>query len=209
MIKDYADLDVLKEVNHKISTINKTRENRINMSMRLKGYSDKWSLAFFFLNIEAVIFVTLSLAGKDICKAFNNETFGVISGIFSLYVILLQYYINDLNYKERSLKAHYHQLELEDLILNLKTIIMIHNKDKKINGKGSNEEVQIEKYNIIMNKYQTILKNNENHDSIDNDRRESKPRNIHDFTVDNIILKINMFFIIPGALIMILRFILL
>lgn len=129
---------------------------------------------FFLLNIEAVIFVLLSLGGKEIHPVFGKSIFSLISGIFSIYVILVQYYINELNYNERALKVHYHQLDLEDLILKLKELILIHN----VKGKTNDEQDLIKSFNIIMFEYQSILKNNENHDSVDNEKSNFNQMNI-------------------------------
>ncbi|MEH6888412.1 SLATT domain-containing protein [Bacillus sp. JJ864] len=233
MKKSYREITILSEIEKKINTLNKTRNNRIEMSIRLKGYSDKWKLIFFFLNIEAVIFVLLSLGGKEIHPLFGKSIFSLMSGVFSIYVILVQYYINELNYNERALKVHYHQLDLEDLILKLKGLILNHN----VKGNTNDEQALIDSFNIIMFEYQSTLKNNENHDPVDNEKskfnqiniklQEKKvkdlegkdesedlndaPQNeldlkeVKDFTVDNIILNLNKFFVfIPIVLVMVL-----
>lgn len=191
--KDYQDLDLKKESNKKINSLNKTRNNRIELSKRLNGYSNKWKFIFFFLNIEAVIFVLLSLGGKPLNEFLGKGTFALISGSFSVYVILLQYYINELNYKERALKAHYHQLEIEDQILKLKQIIL------ECNKLDTNNFLEQEKnFLTVMDSYQLILKNNENHESIDNLKRLSRDeKNIKviDYTTDNILLVFNKIFI--------------
>lgn len=198
MKKDYLDISLLSEINKKINTINKTRNNRIHLSQRLKLYNDKWRVVFFILNIEAVFFVVLSLVGGEFTENEPSSMFRIISSFFSIYVILAQYYVSQLNYSERSLKSHYHQLELEDLILSLKSLIL------EIRDDMYNREFK-EKYNNVMIAYQRLLKNNENHDPIDNDKRErtekiendSESRNsnsaiIRDFSPDNIILTSNI-----------------
>ncbi|HFK1452605.1 TPA: SLATT domain-containing protein [Bacillus pacificus] len=233
MKKSYREITILSEIEKKINTLNKTRNNRIEMSIRLKGYSDKWKLIFFFLNIEAVIFVLLSLGGKEIHPLFGKSIFSLMSGVFSIYVILVQYYINELNYNERALKVHYHQLDLEDLILKLKGLILNHN----VKGNTNDEQALIDSFNIIMFEYQSTLKNNENHDPVDNEKskfnqiniklQEKKVKDLEgkdesedlndatqneldlkevkDFTVDNIILNLNKFFVfIPIVLVMVL-----
>ncbi|MGE6402246.1 SLATT domain-containing protein [Bacillus cereus] len=233
MRKSYREITILSEIEKKINTLNKTRNNRIEMSIRLKGYSDKWKLVFFFLNIEAVIFVLLSLGGKEIHPLFGESIFSLMSGVFSIYVILVQYYINELNYNERALKVHYHQLDIEDLILKLKGLILNHN----IKGNTNDEQALIKSFNIIMFEYQSTLKNNENHDPVDNEKSEfnriniklqekkvkdlegnsesedlngalpngSDLKEVKDFTVDNIILNLNKFFVfIPIVLVVIL-----
>ncbi|PEJ38193.1 MULTISPECIES: SLATT domain-containing protein [Bacillus cereus group] len=230
MRKSYREITILSEIEKKINTLNKTRNNRIEMSIRLKGYSDKWKLIFFFLNIEAVIFVLLSLGGKEIHPLFGKSIFSLMSGVFSIYVILVQYYINELNYNERALKVHYHQLDLEDLILKLKGLILNHN----VKGNTNDEQALIKSFNIIMFEYQSTLKNNENHDPVDNERSKFNQINIKlqenklkelegndenedlndgiqneldlkevkDYTVDNIILNLNKFFVfIPIVLV--------
>jgi ABC-type multidrug transport system fused ATPase/permease subunit len=202
MEKDYSNIDPISEINKKINTLNKTRNNRIEMSKRLKKYSDKWKFIFFFLNIEAVFLILLSLAGKELVPFnINPSYFSVFSGIFSIYVILLQYYVNELNYNERFLKIHYHQLEIEDLILRLKKLILLKNSnDDKIE-----EKELIENFMSIMFEYQTILKNNENHDPVDNNKTKIEnstfnnipiKNKVWDFTVDNILLNINMVLIV-------------
>lgn len=178
---EYSDLKLETEIAKKIGTFNKTRENRINMSKRLKLYSDTWKIIFFLLNIEAIIFVVLSLSPIKVSN--------ILTGIFSIYVILLQYYINELNYSERSLKIHYHQLDIEDLILKLKSLMM------KINKEGIEGCICLKEFQTIMTEYQMLLKNNENHDSIDNNKRKLESSDIdiklRDLTVDKLIIYFN------------------
>lgn len=210
--KDYQNINIKEEIGKKINTFNITRNNRINMSLRLKKYSDKWKLIFFFLNFEAVIFVAISLTGESILNENNLSVFSVVAGIFSIYVILIQYYINELNYNERALKVHYHQLDIEDLILKLKKIIM--NVNIKEDTQIGNEAKLIEDFDVIMYEYQTILKNNENHDPIDNKKRllseivdnNQLLKNNRDFSMDNIILHINIIIALVMPLIIVLIF---
>ncbi|COE62768.1 MULTISPECIES: SLATT domain-containing protein [Bacillus cereus group] len=212
-MSDYVEIDILSETKKKINTFNKTRNNRINMSLRLKGYSEKWKLIFFFLNFEAVMCVAISLAGEKILPKGIEDVFTIVSGVFSIYVILIQYYINELNYNERALKVHYHQLDIEDLILRLKRLI-IENK-KELENEDDDCEEMVKEFNTIMHEYQSILKNNENHDPIDNKRRElvESTHNklgvkIRDFSMDNIILSINIIIMsaMPLAILMMLLF---
>ncbi|MED3832367.1 SLATT domain-containing protein [Peribacillus frigoritolerans] len=198
MSKEYKNIEILSEIEHKINTFNTIRNTRIKMSQRLKSYSDRWKLVFFVLNIEAVIFILLSLGGKEISPLFTNTIFSVISGLFSIYVILIQYYINELNYNERALKVHYHQLDIEDLILRLKNLLVKNNsQENKLDEKNL-----IGEFNTIMFEYQTILKNNENHDPIDfvrSKKSKEEEKAVKDFTIDNIILNVNqwLIFFIP------------
>ncbi|MGD6992752.1 SLATT domain-containing protein [Sutcliffiella horikoshii] len=190
----YNNINIHSELEKKINTFNKTRNNRIKMSTRLKNYSSNWKLVFFGLNIEAVTFIILSLGGEKVSAKFDGTLFSVLVGVFSIYVILLQYYINELNYNERALKIHYHQLDIEDLIIRLKELIVCRNS--KENKK--NEFKMIEDYMVILHEYQTILKNNENHDPVDHLKsiKESlgvkDSHQVSDFTIDNIILNINI-----------------
>ncbi|AQQ52237.1 SLATT domain-containing protein [Planococcus lenghuensis] len=206
-IKKYQDRDINDEIEKKINTLNKTRDNRLEMSKRLTSYDDKWKVVFFFLNIEAVIFILLALSETNIDEILPGEIFSLFSGIFSIYVILLQYYINSLNYRERALRMHYHQLDIEDLILKFKVVFL-----KKKDPENSIEYSEaIKDYKTIMFKYQSILKNNENHSPIDNKVNEFYRSNIDsqkankdcklfrkwkplDLTVDNTILYLNVFF---------------
>ncbi|WP_121614403.1 SLATT domain-containing protein [Mesobacillus foraminis] len=199
MTIDYKDINIKTEIEKKIKTLNKTRNTRIKMSLRLKDYSEKWKSILFVMNIEAVIFVLMSLGGQDINPIFKEATFSVLAGIFSIYVILIQYYINELNYNERALKVHYHQLDIEDLILRLKDLITKKNSDEN----SLTEKNYIDEFNTIMFEYQIILKNNENHHPIDYERsmrerlgNNDKMKKIYDFTVDNIVLNINIALVI-------------
>lgn len=204
MDKEYSKINIYSEIEKKINTFNKTRNNRIKMSSRLKEYSGKWKSVFFVLNIEAIVFVLLSLGGKGITEKFGEPLFSLLSGIFSIYVILIQYYINELNYNERALKIHYHQLDIEDLTLRLKELLTKNNS----NENRPEERKLIEDFKIIMHEYQTIIKNNENHDPVDNLTRlqeqeekekqekqklqKGKFKKVRDITVDNIILLTNI-----------------
>ena len=87
----------------------------------------------------------------------------LVSGCFSLYTIITQYYYNNLNYRERGLKFHYLELDLEHLIVKLKTLLRDKNKsDLELEGE----------YKFIMNNYICSLKGYENHEEIDNKERE-------------------------------------
>lgn len=200
-VKKYSERTIKYEVEKKIKTLNKTRNNRLEMSKRLSDYDDKWKVVFFILNIEAVIFILLALSNIQINELFAETSFSLFSGIFSIYVILLQYYINSLNYRERALRLHYHQLDIEDLILRLKRIFLIQNDSNQ----SFKDSQAIEEYKIIMFEYQAFLKNNENHNSLDNKVSEFnksdsdkwkflKRAKIIDFTVDKLILCFNILF---------------
>ncbi|QQE77304.1 SLATT domain-containing protein [Alicyclobacillus sp. SO9] len=160
MDRDYREITIPDEINKKINTLNKTRTNRIKLSQRLQRYDEKWRVVFFLLNIEAVVCVVLSL----ITAQWQSMAFPVFSGVFSIYVILTQYFVSQRNYSERALTVHHHELDIEDLILKLKSLILLKADSKK--------QDMLDQFNAIMSEYQRILKNNENHDQIDNERRE-------------------------------------
>ncbi|WP_246943445.1 SLATT domain-containing protein [Bacillus pinisoli] len=196
---DYKNITILSEIEKKVKTLNKLRNTRIKMSLRLKKYSERWKAILFVMNIEAVVFVLLSLGGEEIDSIFTGATFSILAGIFSIYVILIQYYINELNYNERALKVHYHQLDIEDLILRLKDLLIKDNSDKN----RLTEKDYLEEFNTIMFEYQTLLKNNENHHPIDFEvsmrekaENSDKLKRIFDLTVDNIVLSFNLVLII-------------
>lgn len=187
--KDYQTINLRDEINKKINSFDTTRSHRIELSKRFEKYSSKWKMIFFILNFEAVIFITLALKGVS-PYGLSENMFTLISSVFSIYVILLQYYINELNYRERALKMHYHQLEIEDQILKLKEILL------KLNHLSEDYiEEEYVKYQYIMLSYQNALKSNENHISLDKKKAESRDKpqiTVRDYTVDNIVYYFNM-----------------
>lgn len=162
----YEEGTIQHAIEKKLDIIDRTRRNRINLSNRLMSYGRAWKFIFFIINIEAVIFVLLSFTNSVDAIEFwiVHIPFDLLSGIFTIYVILLQYYINVLNYNERGLKAHYHELELRDLVIKLKVLLMRDGLDQY------DEDKLIDEFESIVTKYQMALKNNENHSKIDNDR---------------------------------------
>ena len=158
MKKDYNKRTIRDEISYKIKTIDATRHNRIFASKRLYRYSQRWEVVFFSMNILAVIFLISSTVILT-----NSKLMTLVSGCFSLYTIITQYYYNNLNYRERGLKFHYLELDLEHLIVKLKTLLRDKNK--------SNLELERE-YKFIMNNYICSLKGYENHEEIDNKERE-------------------------------------
>lgn len=153
MNKDYINLNIKEEINKKIYSIDKVRNARIKASKRLENYAKQWNFLFFLLNVLAVIFVLSALV------LISNNGFSFIASCYSLYVILLQYYISIQNYKERALRFHYHQLQLEDAIIQLKILIF--------NYYDYSDNKVIEKYKEIMNQHHLKLANIENHSDKD------------------------------------------
>lgn len=189
--------DIQKVVEKKIGSMERLRGSRIQSSNRLESYGRKWNFLFFFLNVEAVIIVLLSLTSTvEIVEVGPiHMSFSLLSGIFTLYVILLQYYVNILNYNERALRLSYHQLEVEDLIQQLKLLTLKAGLSKN----GFCEEEFIEKYDEIVMKYQLVIKNNENHRDLDYNRvkynttKEVRVRKRpKDFTLDMALIYVNI-----------------
>lgn len=184
--KDYKERDIREEINKKIEGFNRTRDNRIHASERLYSYSNKWDSIFFVMNILAVVFLIFSLMNVESHKGL------FISSCFSLYAVILQYYYNTLNYKERALRFHYQQLEIEKYILELKKLLRVVQDDSELE----------KQYDIIWNKYLITLLGTENHSRFDDeevlyDREKSikklkKPR---DFSLDNFLFYINFILI--------------
>lgn len=161
MEKNY-DINLKDEVLKKIKSINKVRNARISASERMRHYSKNWGRIFLIFNLIAILFVITAIA-KIISKEFEDQ-FSVVTSIFSLYVIIIQYYINGKNYGERSLRLHYHQLELEKNILDLKALIF---KLKSEGRDNDNFLEDVNKYKMIMKDYQNNLLNIENHTDMD------------------------------------------
>lgn len=180
-----------------IKTIKRTRLNRISLSERLKKYSNRWKVILFILNIEAVFLIFWTLNNN---MDIPNSKTTLISSFFAIYVILLQYFINEQSFSERSLKTHYHQLELRDLIIKLEVMTM---KLRELKNTSSNKstisneykEMFLE-YEKIMNKYQLSLKNNENHskrdDLLNQIRKNVKGYILYDSSLENIFIIFNL-----------------
>lgn len=180
----------MKEINEAIaSRINgwkRTRNNRINISKRLKSYDEKWNVLILCMNTLAIIFVIFSLK-----MPLDTGMDTVVAGCFSIYVIVLQYFLSNQDYKTRGLRFHYEQLEIEKMRYSLK---------KLLNDNSLEIGQKQEKYDEIVDQYLISLKNNENHASIDDDlTREEKKSNkkwgknkVRDFSLDNLFLYANV-----------------
>ena len=155
--------DLYEKIEKKRNGISFTRGCHIYLSKRLDGYHRFWQFIFFTMNIEAVVIVVLSLTKTiEVIEIGNfSMDFGLFSGLFTLYVILLQYYVSTLNYAERSFRAHYMQIELEDWIIALDKLLV--QLDKRL---GDEKDV-VDSFYMITNMYQLSLKNSNNHEGID------------------------------------------
>lgn len=167
---------ILLAINKKINGWKRTRRNRINASERLKKYSEKWSFSTFILNVEAVFFTIFSLGSHNVT---NGED--VFVGAFSVYVILLQYFLATLNYEARAQKFHYEQLKIQDLRQNLKTLYHSRKSVKNLENQ----------FNGIVREYQENLFGYENHLEIDDQRTQAPEAKIKDFSIENIFIYLN------------------
>lgn len=182
ILKEKSIVDIKSEINRNINKIKRTRYNRINLSERLKKYASRWKVITFIFNIEAVFLIVWNLNTNKVEPSLT-------SAFFAIYVILLQYFINEQNYNERSMKSHYHQLELSDLIIRLELLkLSILNRSENIDAVEEMEE--------IVNKYQISLKNNENHSQRDDLQNQlgKKVKNykVHDLSLDQIFIILNL-----------------
>jgi len=151
-IRDFKDRDIDYEINLKCNSIDTVRAARINTSKRLYEYAEKWELIFLAMSLVSACLLVYALINPE------NKARLALSALFSIYSLLVQNFVAKLNYNERALKLHYHQLELEDFLLELKSIIF---------QKNLNEEEKIDKYQQVMFKYQISLRGNENHSDYD------------------------------------------
>lgn len=171
--------EIQKLIGKYTKSIKRTRKNRIAYSERLKKYSQRWKIISFGFNIQAIFLIIWSLT-------YQSKTVTLVSAFFAIYVILLQYFINELNYSERSLKAHYHQLELRDLILSFQIL------EKKIKYKETTDAL-LNEVSDLMRNYQVSLKNNENHSRRDDIVNINKKEGytVFDFSIDNLFIWFN------------------
>lgn len=148
------------EIENKIFSIDVVRTARIKASGRLYKYSDSWDFLFLIMNVISVALLITSLLPLPI----NESKSGLmISAFFSLYTMLVQYFCSTLNYNERALKYHYHQLELENFILQLKHLLLF----EKIENNPKDENEKFLRYKTIIEKYQISLQGYENHSDLD------------------------------------------
>ena len=110
-ILDFKDRDIDYEINLKCNSIDIVRSARINTSKRLYEYAEKWELIFLAMSIMSTGLLVYSLINPE------NKDRLALSALFSIYSLLVQNFVAKLNYNERALKLHYHQLELEDFLL--------------------------------------------------------------------------------------------
>ena len=76
------------------------RRARILASERLGGYASKWDMYLLLMAIlsSALLVISLIVPNEGLIKK-------VVSGCFSMYTVIIQYYVSTLNYRERALKS--------------------------------------------------------------------------------------------------------
>lgn len=170
-----------EEIRKKLSGWKRTRSNRISASERFKKYDSRWGIITLFMNTLAIIMVLWTLKFP-----LKSGIDGILSGGFSIYVILLQDLLGKRDYSARSLKLHYEQLEIESLRYRLKGIY---------GNKYMDQRKKQQIYNNIVNEYQASLRGNENHNKIDdrlyNEKEDGKSQIKKDVTLDNAFIYIN------------------
>lgn len=177
----------LKEaITEKIDDMGRLRYNRINASERLKKYQDTWDLMFFFMNTLAVILLVLSNGNYHFPQLYKE-----LSTFYTLYTLMLQYYINSKNYSERSLRFHYQELEVEKFIIELKSL-------RKYCSESEEDD---KKFSCIIKKYIIEIKNTENHSSIDDDRTKFRKSELavtklRDYSADKILIWVNQWLVV-------------
>lgn len=180
----------LKEaITEKIEDMGRLRYNRINASERLKNYQDTWDLMFFLMNTLAVILLVLSNGNYHFPRLYKE-----LSTFYTLYTLMLQYYINSKNYSERSLRFHYQELEVEKFIIELKNL-------RKYCREGKEGEEDDKKFSCIIKKYIIEIRNTENHSSIDDDKTKFRKSELavtklRDYSADMILILVNRWLVV-------------
>lgn len=172
--------NIVVKIEEKVKRLDVIRRSRINASERLDGYHQKWEKIMFCFNIEAVlmIIIMLLIGETEAIGGITQSQLVLYSSIFSIYVILLQYFVSSSNYRERALKLHYNQLDIQKCRYELEALT---------------EENTKNEYNKIIDRYQVILHTSENHRDSDYCKADKNPKWLkrHDFSIDHIVLFIN------------------
>lgn len=185
IIKSKPSLE--ESIEKKINGMNRTRNNRINASKRLYGYQDHWNVIFLIMNVLAIILLVLDINGVGI------SGLTIISSVFTLYALILQYYINSLNYSERALRFHFQELQIEEYLLELKVLL------RKVRNEKGRECENDKEFSNIIEKYIIEIRGTENHSPYDDMKRDyeshyekknciKKPK---DLSIDKLIIIIN------------------
>jgi hypothetical protein len=186
--------NLLDEINHKKNSWDTTRNNRIRASIRVKRKSENWNLIFTLMNIEAVsLFIFSIISPVENFMLFDSKiNIGYLSGIFSLYVIFIQIYISQKNYYAQYYFFTTNQLEIEDVILEVKHLY------RRIKISSSSPEMYEEEFNRIQDKYQNALKKGTdyNHDDIDSKSDEKNFQYCFLKIKDNFLVVVNLFIVL-------------
>ncbi|HEM2749649.1 MULTISPECIES: SLATT domain-containing protein [Streptococcus] len=150
-MNNYLQISISERINKKLNSLNIVRNARIAAGKRLAGYAALWDVLFLIMNIISATMLIYSLIQNE------TETRLVISATFSLYSLIIQYYCSTQNYKERAIKFHYHQIQLERFITELQKLFLF---------RVSHAE-KLRRYEEIMNSYHVCLQGEENHSSVD------------------------------------------
>ena len=99
-----------KMIQDEIRKLKIVRRARILASERLGGYASKWEMYLLWMAIlsSALLVISLIVPNEGLIKK-------VVSGCFSMYTVIIQYYVSTLNDRERALKFHDHHIEINKL----------------------------------------------------------------------------------------------
>lgn len=170
-----------ESIQDEIRKLKIVRRARILASERLGGYANKWDMYLLWMAILSSALLVISLLVKD-----EGLIRKVVSGCFSLYTVIIQYYVSTLNYRERALKFHYHHIEINKLKESLQGL-----SNHEYNFKTRNA-----KFKVIVEKYNLLLQQQENHSEYDYRRAKYKEIQQRDFSMENIFVNIQPLFIL-------------
>ena len=170
-----------ESIQDEIRKLKIVRRARILASERLGRYASKWDMYLLLMAILSSALLVISLL-------VNNESLArkVVSGCFSMYTVIIQYYVSTLNYRERALKFHYHHIEINKLKESLQGLLI---QDYDFKNKN-------EKFKVIVEKYDLLLQQQENHGDYDYYSAKYKDIRQRDFSMDNIFVNIQPMIII-------------
>ncbi|MEX1378314.1 MAG: SLATT domain-containing protein [Eubacteriales bacterium] len=143
---------IVDEIKHKKDSFDKVRNARIEYSKRMRRSDNSWRISFFVSNFSAIFLFIISIYESD-------STIALISGAYSIYIILLQYTINEFRYHEKYILASRNELLIEKKIAKLKKLVRI-SSDK-------DSDYLEKKYNKICDSYTKELEYFPNHSSRD------------------------------------------
>ncbi len=144
-------INIDEEIIHKKESLDIVRDNRIMLSKRMNGKSFFWDIMFFLYNFTAIFMFVLSLYKKD-------DFLSLTSGIYSIYIILLQYTINLNRYHEKHQLARRNEILIEKKILRFKKMLL---------SEDMTEKEKLKEYTEIMDEYLCELEYFPNHEDID------------------------------------------